>query len=239
MAAAVLAPVALIFVQCVGTDMNVGVISDLHGNKVALEAVIEDMPAVDRLVCAGDVVGYNPWHADCVDFVRSESIPTVMGNHDRAVAGSTSFGFNSMAGAGVQHAREQLTDDQLAWLGALPDSRLVCDGRVKIVHGHPDNPDRYTYPSEFSPRLLDEEDVLVMGHTHVQAHEIFDEGIVMNPGSVGQPRDSDPRAAYAILDLDAMTVEERRVTYDIERVQKAVREAGLPGRIASRLEEGR
>ena len=219
--------------------MNVGVISDLHGNKVALDTVIEDMPAVDRIICAGDVVGYNPWHADCVDFVRSESIPTVMGNHDRATAGSTSFGFNSMAGAGVQHARDQLNDDQLSWLGALPDSRLVCDDRVKIVHGHPDNPDRYTYPSEFSPKLLDDEDVLVMGHTHVQAHEIFDEGIVMNPGSVGQPRDSDPRAAYAVLDLDKMTVEQHRVSYDIERVQEAVREAGLPDRIATRLEDGR
>ncbi len=219
--------------------MHVGVISDIHANRVALDAVFEDMPSVDALVCAGDIVGYNPWPGDCVEAVREREIPTVMGNHDRAVATGTTFSFNSMAGAGVEYAREELKDEQVNWLETLPTERTVFDGRMKIVHGHPDDPDRYTYPDLFSADLLNEEDVLVLGHTHVQHHETYDEGIVMNPGSVGQPRDGDPRAAYATLDLDSMTVEEHRVEFDIESVERAVNEVGLPESIGSRLRKGR
>jgi putative phosphoesterase len=219
--------------------MKLGLVSDIHGNKVALDAVLADMPRVDGLVCAGDVVGYNPWHGECVDAVRERDIPTVSGNHDREVVADGGFGFNSMAGAGVGHARETLTDSQLEWLSTLPDRRRTADGRVRIAHGHPEYPDRYTYPREFSPELLDDEDVLVLGHTHVQGHEQFDEGVVVNPGSVGQPRDGDPRAAYAVLDLDTLSVTEHRVEYDIERVRDAVQNVGLPEQIGDRLLQGR
>ncbi|SFF75150.1 phosphoesterase, MJ0936 family [Halopelagius inordinatus] len=219
--------------------MRVGVISDVHGNKVALDAVLSDMPEVDALVNAGDVVGYNPWPAECVDVMRERGVPTVMGNHDRAVASGTAFRFNSMAAAGVDYARERLDEEALAWLERLPDERLACDDRVKLVHGHPDDPDRYTYPDEFGSEMLGDEDVLVLGHTHVQSHATFDEGVVVNPGSVGQPRDADHRAAYAVVDLDDLTVEEHRVDYDIEEVVDAVNEAGLPERIGLRLYDGR
>jgi len=231
--------------------MRVGAVSDIHGNRIALREVLTDMPAVDRLICAGDVVGYNPWHADCVDAMRGEPatlpegpwpevpIPTVMGNHDRAVAGETPFTFNGMAQAGVEHAKEQLDEAQLAWLADLPDEMLVCDDRVKVVHGHPDNPDHYTYPDEFGPDLLEGEELLVMGHTHHQHHEVYDEGIVCNPGSVGQPRDGDYRAAYAVVDLDERMVHEHRVAYDTAAVIDAVEEAGLPPEIGFRLTQGR
>jgi putative phosphoesterase len=219
--------------------MRLGLLSDIHGNRVALSAVLDDMPSVDRLVCAGDVVGYNPWPAECVAAVRERGVPTVLGNHDRAVAQGTAFRFNDMAAAGVEYADEQLDQDAVEWLRTLPDERTVADGRVKLVHGHPDDPDRYTYPDQFGPEMLDEEDVLVLGHTHVQAHRSYDEGVVVNPGSVGQPRDGDPRAAYAVLDLDDLTVEERRVEYDVEQVVEAVAEAGLPERIGTRLREGK
>ena len=219
--------------------MKVGLVSDIHGNKVALDAVLEDMPSVDALLCAGDVVGYNPWPAECLAWVREAGVPTVMGNHDRAVAGGGSFSFNSQAGAGVRYTREHLSEEDIAWLGDLPDTRVAVDGRVKVVHGHPDDPDRYTFPREFAPGLLDEEDVLVLGHTHIQHHAVFEEGIVVNPGSVGQPRDGDPRAAYAIVDMDEMSVDERRVEYDVDRVVAAVEEADLPGEIGRRLREGR
>ncbi|OLZ42357.1 DNA repair protein [Natrinema saccharevitans] len=222
--------------------MKVGLISDVHGNRVALETVLADMPAVDEILCAGDVVGYNPWPGDCVDELRARDVPTVMGNHDAAVAGDTSFRFNGMAKAGVDHAKEALSDDQLEWLADLPAERLAFDGRVKLVHGHPDDPDRYTrytYPEEFTERMLGDEDVLVLGHTHVQGVERFGEGIVVNPGSVGQPRDGDPRAGYAVVDLDALTVETHRVEYDVDAVQAAVEEAGLPSRIGTRLARGK
>ena len=218
---------------------TVGVVSDLHGNRIALRAVLEDMPAVDALVCAGDVVGYNPWPGACVDWVREHAVPTVMGNHDRAVVTGDTGWFNAMAAAGVDYARDVLADDQVEWLAALPDERTLFDGRLAVVHGHPDDPDHYTRPFEFGPDLLRGADVLVMGHTHVQHHEAYDEGVVMNPGSVGQPRDGDPRAAYAVLDLETLAVEERRVEYDVDRVVERVRETDLPERIGTRLYDGR
>lgn len=219
--------------------MLVGVISDVHANLIALREVLADMPAVDALVCAGDVVGYNPWPSECVDELRDRGVPTIMGNHDRAVVTRTGFGGNSMADAGVQYALDVLDDDQTAWLEDLPEERHCFEGRMKLVHGHPDNPNRYTYPAMFSADLLDDEDVLVMGHTHVQAHEVYDDGIVLNPGSVGQPRDGDARAAYALVDLDDMWVEERRVEYDIPEVVYAIDEAGLPESTGQRLLKGR
>jgi putative phosphoesterase len=219
--------------------MLVGVISDIHGNMPALETVFDEMPAVDALVCAGDVVGYNPWPGEAVDAMRERAVPTVMGNHDRAVVTDTPFAFNSMAGAGVEYARQVLDDEQLGWLEELSTTRRALDDRVRLVHGHPEDPDRYTYPELFSAELLGDEDVLVMGHTHVQHHEVYDDGVVLNPGSVGQPRDGDPRAAYALLDLDGPSVEERRVAYDIEAVERAVRAAELPARIGERLRKGR
>ncbi|MFC6786744.1 metallophosphoesterase family protein [Halobaculum halobium] len=230
--------------------MRLGLLSDVHGNRIALEAVLDDMPPVDGLVCAGDVVGYNPWPAECVAALRERSVPTVQGNHDRAVATGSATGFNPMALAGVEHARTSLDENALAWLGGLPERRTVADGRVAVVHGHPDDPDHYTRRREFSGGLVaraadrlgvDEGDLdaLVLGHTHVQHHGVFPEGAVVNPGSVGQPRDGDPRAAYAVLDVDAREVEERRVEYDTDAVADAVADAGLPERIGSRLAEGR
>jgi putative phosphoesterase len=230
--------------------VQLGLLSDIHGNQIALEAVLDDMPPVDGFVCAGDVVGYNPWPAECVAAVRERAIPTVQGNHDRAVAADAAPGFNAMARAGVEHARGALDDEAIAWLGALPERRTVADGRVAVVHGHPDDPDHYTRPREFAGGLIDSAadrlgvddadlDALVLGHTHVQHHGVFPEGVVVNPGSVGQPRDGDPRAAYAILEVDERTVEKRRVEYDTDAVAAAVAAAGLPEQIGSRLAEGR
>lgn len=229
--------------------MQLGLLSDIHGNRIALEAVLDHMPPVDGFVCAGDVVGYNPWPAECVATVRERAIPTVQGNHDRAVAADAAPGFNAMARAGVEHARAALDDEAITWLGALPERRTVADGRIAVVHGHPDDPDHYTRPREFAGGLIDSAagrlgvddglDALVLGHTHVQHHGVFPEGVVVNPGSVGQPRDGDPRAAYAILDVDERTVEERRVEYDTDTVAATVAAAELPERIGSRLAEGR
>jgi len=218
--------------------MRVGVVSDVHANRVALEAVLEDLPAVDLLVHAGDVVGYNPWPRECLEALRERDVPGVLGNHDRAVVRDTGFRFNSMAEAGVEHARRELEPDDLEWLADLPDERLCADGRVRVVHGHPDDPDRYTYPDDFGPHLLEGEDVLVLGHTHVQHAESYDDGVVLNPGSVGQPRDGDSRAAYAVVDLDGPSVSLHRVEYDVDRVVEAVHAAGLPERVGTRLRVG-
>lgn len=218
---------------------RLGVISDVHANLVALEAVLADLPPVDRLVCAGDVVGYNPWPGACVDALRELDVATIQGNHDRAAVSGATEWLNSMATAGIEHARRDLSEDQLGWLGSLPVERTVADDRVKLVHGHPDDPDRYTQASAVGPELLGDEDVLVLGHTHVQFTEVFEGGIVLNPGSVGQPRDGDPRAAYTVLDLEAMDATERRVSYDIERVERQIDAVGLPEALGDRLHVGR
>lgn len=220
--------------------MQVGLCSDVHGNLVALEAVLSDVAdEVEIMLCAGDVVGYNPWPAQCVRTLRERSIPTVAGNHDRMVTSDRNFVGNRMAAAGVEHARRELAEEALTWLAELPVELTAVDGRVRVVHGHPEDPDRYTYPSQFAPSLLGDEAVLVMGHTHVQHHEVYEEGVVVNPGSVGQPRDEDPRAAYAVVDLSDLSVEERRVEYDIDAVADAIASAGLPSNTAKRLRQGR
>jgi putative phosphoesterase len=220
--------------------MRVAVLSDLHGNRPALEAVLADCPPVDAWVCAGDVVGYGPDPGFCIETLRERGVVTIRGNHDRAVVSTAEFSFNSMASAGIAYARRVLSDEQRDWLSGLPETLTAFDGCVKLVHGHPADPDRYVYPTLFGPELLGTEDVLVMGHTHVQAHERFDAGLLVNPGSVGQPRDGDPRAAYTLLDLDGEpTVEERRVEYDVAAVVDAVREAGLPEQVGTRLRKGR
>ncbi|QLC33400.1 metallophosphoesterase family protein [Halarchaeum sp. CBA1220] len=219
--------------------MRVGLISDVHSNRVALEAVLADLPDVDVLLCAGDVVGYNPWPAACVELLRERDVPTVMGNHDRMLASGRNFGGNGMARAGVEHARERLDAEERAWVEGLPREHVACDGRVKVVHDHPERVDHYTYPDEFSADLLGDEEVLVLGHTHVQGYRAFEDGLVVNPGSVGQPRDDDPRAAYAVLDLEEKTIAERRVEYDVEAVVEAVKSAGLPESTGTRLRDGR
>lgn len=221
--------------------MRLGVISDVHANRVALETVLEDMPDVDDLVCVGDVVGYNPWPGACVDLVRDRCSATVMGNHDRTVDTPERYAANRMAMAGLEHARAELAEPQRAWLRSLPRSVELADGDLLVVHDHPEHQDRYVRPHEF-PALapyLDDCEAILLGHTHVQHAERVDEGLVCNPGSVGQPRDGDPRAGYAILDTGTMTVALHRVAYDVEAVQEAIREAGLPERTAARLAEGR
>lgn len=219
--------------------MDVVVISDVHANLVALDAVLDDIDNSSPLVCAGDVVGYNPWPAACIERLRERDVPTISGNHDRMLTSGRNFGANPMAQAGIRYARDVCSEDDLAWLEELPVQRTEFDGRLKLVHGHPDAPDRYTYPEDFGAHLLGDEDVLVLGHTHIQHVEEFDDGIVVNPGSVGQPRDRDPRAAYAVVDLESLDVELRRVEYDVDRVVDEIEAEGLPERSGERLRVGR
>ncbi|WP_135363186.1 metallophosphoesterase family protein [Halosimplex halophilum] len=220
--------------------MRIGLISDVHGNRPALEAVLADMPDVEKIVCAGDVVGYNPWPAECVDRVREVAAVTVEGNHDRTVGTPGRYSHNEQAQRGLEHANDELSDEQLAWLDGLPRETEIGDSRFLLVHDHPEEQDRYVWPADF-PRLrpyLDDYEGVVVGHTHVQHEATIDGRLVVNPGSVGQPRDGDPRAAYAVLDTDEPSVSLRRVEYDIDSVITRVESAGLPPRVGTRLLDG-
>jgi len=225
--------------------MKVGLISDVHANLPALETVLDDMPAVDRIYCAGDVVGYNPWPAECAERVREVATATVRGNHDRTVETPERYRANRMAEAGLERAKASLSADQREWVGDLPRTETFAAGRYLLVHSHPaaEREDAYVYPDDFSDldRHMAEYDGIVLGHTHVQGIREVAGGFVLNPGSVGQPRDGDPRAGYAVLDTTADgsdAVETHRVEYDIDRVAEAVREADLPELTADRLYEG-
>jgi putative phosphoesterase len=222
--------------------MKVGLISDVHANLPALETVLDDMPSVDRIVCAGDVIGYNPWPAECVERVREVAAMTVRGNHDRTVETPEKYRANRMAEAGLEHAKATLSDDQRAWLDGLPRAETFAGDRYLLVHSHPaaDREDAYVYPEEFPnlDRHMGEYDGIVLGHTHVQGKRSVAGGVVVNPGSVGQPRDGDPDAGYAVLHTQTDEVDLHRVAYDIDRVSEAVADAGLPERTAARLYKG-
>ncbi|WP_330630266.1 metallophosphoesterase family protein [Halocatena halophila] len=220
--------------------MQIGVIADVHANRPALEAVLEAMGPVDRLLCAGDIVGYNPYPAWCVDRVQ-ESMICVQGNHDRLVDAPEPYRSNRMAYAGLCYAQEQLREKQLRWLDSLPEERTLFDGAIRMVHSHPVNRDQYVRPAQFSSLEphLGSEAVLILGHTHMQHTERVGETLICNPGSVGQPRDSDPRAGFAVINTDDFSVTTHRVAYDIDRVQNAIKAAGLPSETGDRLESGR
>lgn len=221
--------------------MKIGLISDIHANLPALEAVMRDMPPVDSIVCAGDVIGYNPMPAACVDRIQDIATTTVQGNHDRTVETPERYAANHTAHAGLKHALDTLTEPQLRWLRELPESATIGDGEYLLVHSHPDHRGKYVYPDQF-PDLrpfLDEYAGVILGHTHVQHKTHVDDRLIVNPGSVGQPRDEDPRAAYAILDTEEQDAELRRVHYDIDRVHHEIVIEGLPSQSGERLFEGK
>lgn len=221
--------------------MKLGVISDIHSNKVALDAVLADMPRVDRIVCAGDIVGYNPWPAECVETVRDVAAEVVMGNHDRHFPTPSKYRSNHMARRGLEHTKEQLSDGQAEWVQELPRTVEVADGSILMVHSHPKNVGEYVKPRDF-PRMrryLDDYVGLILGHTHIQHEATIDGRLILNPGSVGQPRDGDSKAAYAVIDTAEMEAKLHRVEYDIREVKQAVNEAGLPEKTGNRLARGR
>jgi putative phosphoesterase len=221
--------------------MRIGLVSDIHANLPALEAVLDDMPAVDEIVCGGDVVGYNPWPRACLERIRELATVTVQGNHDRTVETPERYAANRMAEAGLEHAKAELSEEQRQWLAALPRTETFGDDRYLLVHSHPERLGEYVYPEQF-PELrpyVDEYDGLVIGHTHIQHEARVDDRLILNPGGVGQPRDGDPRAAYAVLETETGDVDLRRVEYDVEYVYDEIVAAGLPERTGERLFEGR
>lgn len=218
--------------------MQIGLISDVHANVVALETVLDDAPAVDQWIHAGDIVGYGPWPSETIELFRDRDIISIQGNHDRGAYGDFHENFDGLPRDLIEWTTEQLSEEELAFLKRLPVELTYDEGRVHVAHGAPDAPNTYTYPDEMDASLIGEEIVLVLGHTHCQALEEFDEGTIVNPGSVGQPRDKDWRAAYALLNLDTYQVELHRVEYPYEDVQEEMRKLEFPDRLIDAYEEG-
>ena len=245
--------------------MRTAVISDVHGNLEALEAVCRDVDrrSLDTWICLGDVVGYGPAPPACLARTRSLAVRSVMGNHDAAACGIIdTTGFNPHARAAVAWTMTQLEEEELEWLRRLPIS--LRWEQARIVHADPADPAGWGYidsPAAAAAAFSGfGESVCFVGHTHSpfvfahdgtrvrKPHERRDTGAVVtlregwpylaNVGSVGQPRDGDCRACYAVWDSGAATLELVRVPYDIERTQHKMMAAGLPTFLVERLALG-
>lgn len=238
------------------------VISDIHANETALEAVLADAGAVDRTCCLGDLIGYGPDPNQVLERLRAlPNLYCIFGNHDAAlVRGTERDVFNGDARTSLNWTESVLSRDNLAFLRSLsPSSKM--DGDVTLAHGSPRDPTWEYVLTTVTARLNFmhfQTPYCFVGHSHIQCLYEFDEGedrvitspnrlgqavalrrrCIANPGSVGQPRDRDPRAAYAIFDPEARTWEARRVNYDVALVQRRIRDAGLPSRHALRLADG-
>ncbi len=240
--------------------MRIAVVSDVHANLPALDAVIEAVDAVDAWWHCGDVVDYGPHPDEVVARLRDLGARGVLGNHDAAALGSSVIEwFNPYAHAACLWTRERMAPDTRAWLEALPESAEI--GGWALVHGSFRKPlEEYVeYPDEAAASMaISGARLALHGHTHVPrawrkvgrgaADDRFSVGVplalggdtwFLNPGSVGQPRDHDPRAAALVLDTDAGTATLLRVTYDVARTQADIRRAGLPSVLADRLGVGR
>ena len=236
------------------------ILGDIHSNWEALSAVLEDAEAngVNAHICVGDIVGYNANPSECIEKVRELCIAVVRGNHDHYVSHDECLeDFHPLAANVIDWTRRQLSREQIQYLRNLRLTQMV-DGFM-IVHSTLDMPEKWGYVLD----TLDAEanfnyqasSVCFHGHTHVPV--VFErQGRVIrssfttyrttlgrkcfvNTGSVGQPRDGDPRAAYIIYEPDQRRLELRRIPYDIAATQRKIAEAGLPDRLAKRLDYGK
>ena len=253
-----------------GKGLRVGIVSDIHANLAAFEAVLVDMGRVDALWCLGDLVGYGPDPNECVELLRRHEHTCVVGNHDLAALGMLDTDtFNRDAATAVEWTMRVLSERTRLYLSALPE-RVVVEP-FTLVHGSPRQPvwEYILSDAQAIPNFAHFETAgCLVGHTHVPALYIAesrgpDAGgwqrgqvlgrvpgpgdtvkvdgqhrMIANPGGVGQPRDGDPRAAYAVYDGDTRTLEWRRAEYPIDVTQQRMREFGLPIRLIERLSYG-
>ena len=240
--------------------MKYAIIADIHANLEALEVVLEDTKKekCTHYACLGDVVGYNANPKECLEIVRSMGMPCVKGNHDEYCSANDHLdGFNPHAAEAVNWTRARLNEEDRQWLRDLKYMRLVAS--FSIVHATLDAPQRWGYVFDklaaAASFTYQNTGVCFFGHTHVPIAFIRDSVVrggsyskfkvepgrkyFVNVGSVGQPRDGNPKASYAIYDLDEGSIELRRLDYDLGTTQKKILSAGLPPRLAERLALGK
>ena len=232
--------------------MKLAVISDIHANLEALQVVLKDVDAhaPDDVVCLGDVVGYGADPSECLSIVRDRCSIIIKGNHDEAAYDpEQAIFFNFHARIAVEWTYNALSEEERALLESFP--LKVDRNGILLVHSTPNNPQDWEYivdeiDAQQSFRTFTEK-ICCVGHSHVAA--VYPENprldpadaaykAVVNVGSVGQPRDRDPRAAWCLIDTDAWSIEIRRVEYDIDTAADKIRAAGLPPQLAERLYHG-
>ncbi|NOZ58180.1 MAG: metallophosphoesterase family protein [Euryarchaeota archaeon] len=220
---------------------RLNLIADVHASLPALEAVLDELPRA-RTLHLGDVVGYNPHPGEVIELLRERRIPSVMGNHDMAVVTGDTSWFNPVAARAIEWTREQLGEEELSYLASLPLEMRTEE--VYAVHGSPRRKlEEYVYP-DYPEEVLEGfaglamRPVIALGHLHIPFVRRTGDTLVLNPGSVGQPRDGCAKASFATIDLETLEVEVVRVEYDIDRVARDILRAGLPAILAQRLYAG-
>lgn len=239
--------------------MRIAVLSDIHGNLPALEAVLAAIKPYDAIWQLGDIVGYGPQPDEVVARLADENATGVRGNHDAAAIGELDTdSFNDDARTAVEWTAERIEPRTREWLAALPERSV--EEPFTLVHGSPRDPIwEYVFSASIARGNLSafSTEHCLVGHTHIplvyrEKHgrmegiqvdsgdrfKLDSQRTIVNPGSVGQPRDGDPRASAMLLDTDQRSLEWRRVEYPIERVQKLMTERKLPARLARRLQFG-
>jgi putative phosphoesterase len=236
--------------------MRIAILSDVHGNLAALESTLEDITAQrpDRIYCLGDLVGYAPFPNEVTERIRREGYPTVMGNYDDGVG----FDRDECGCAYKEPLDRELGQQSLEWTKAhttpenkaflrtfVREIRFEADGkRVLLVHGSPRRMNEYLFedrPVSSFQRLAhsSDADIIAFGHTHLPYTKTVDGVSFVNVGSVGKPKDGDPRACYAILETAGEpSVTLRRVSYDIQATASAIRRSDLPDKFARDVELG-
>jgi putative phosphoesterase len=220
-------------------------VSKSGSNTVALKAVLEELDelGIKIILHAGDIVGYNPYPDETIELFKKKKIISIRGNHDRAFMTGDTSDFNPYAAAAMEWTRNTASKDSLNYIMGLKDRVTIVEKEERIVLFHESpNLQGYIYPEDATPDLLNNinGDILVLGHTHIPF--IMDYGtigLIVNPGSVGQPRDGNSDASFAVLDTVTREIKFKRTKYDVEKVIRDMLTAHLPEALAYRLREGR
>jgi len=226
--------------------MRIVVISDIHSNNDALTAVLEEVHDYDALICLGDLVGYGAEPNEVIETVRMLKPHVIIaGNHDYATVTGDTSDFVYHAVKAIEWTRKRLTMENIKYLSNLPYSSTFVANKVtlKAYHGSPRDPlNEYVYPGipSFILKSLLEiagANILLLGHTHVAFDSRIDTKLLINPGGIGQPRDGDPRASYAIIEItdDSVSCVIKRETYDIDSAASKILQNSLPSFLADRL----
>lgn len=225
--------------------MRVAAIADVHSNLHALRVVLDDIgnAGIDSVVFAGDLVGYGAFPNECCAEVRRAASHSVLGNHDSSALARDATGMNPHAAEASLWTSEEMDADSSSFLGSLGESsRFDLGGRsFAMFHGSPRDPVEYVFEEDLLNGVVDGviEDFLVLGHTHVPFVRKVGRVTVVNPGSVGQPRDGDPRASFAVVDTTTSEARIVRKTYEVDEAAAAIVGRGLPRALAERLLAGR
>lgn len=224
--------------------MRYAIISDIHSNLHALEVVVSDIKdsSVDRVLCLGDVVGYGAYPNESLAITREISHTILAGNHDHAAIGLMDISaFNHYANKAAIWTRNKLTEENTSFMRECPF--IYEEGSLLFVHATPEDPAKWSYVfSDIDAQFVLQHNpgrTIFIGHTHIPREHSTKDGRLINVGSVGQPRDGDPRASYGIFDGESGILEIKRLEYDIDAAKKAILDAGLPPFLAERLSLGR